>query len=330
MTWRARPSEAVCETLRWRRGERPVVAKSRHAVPSKTIFEARGWRCEGCQKAVMDGRKTECGQGTGWDGLRASEAVSKALLETLRSSIWCVSRCQKAVSEALLEPLRGVGRPDRQTKAKLVCYDAVLGKSCRCCRIGAARAVWAMAESCEGLLALRDLTSVLGCQKAVSEGHKNRVRPRHTVASGHRCCRRGAARKAWGITGGGAAGPYKHLKVPKSSFGRSKKRVRPRHTVASEAQARALGAAGEVLQEKSEALLEKALRDLTSIWRCQKAVSEGHKKRVRPRHTVASEAQARALGAAGGAARKVWGIAGGGAAGPYKHLKVPKSTFGRS
>ena len=72
------------------------MAKSRHAVPSKTIFEARGWRCEGCQKAV---------------------------------------------SEALLEPLRGVGRPDRQTKAKLVCYDAVLGKSCRCCRIGAARAV---------------------------------------------------------------------------------------------------------------------------------------------------------------------------------------------
>ena len=33
----------------------------------------------------------------------------------------------------------------------------------------------------------------------------------------------------------------------------------------TEAQARALGAAGEVLQEKSEALLEKALRDLTSI-----------------------------------------------------------------
>ena len=35
--------------------------------------------------------------------------------------------------------------------------------------------------------------------------------------------------------------------------------------MASEAQARAVGAAGEVLQEKPEALLEEALRDLTSI-----------------------------------------------------------------
>ena len=69
--------------------------------------------------------------------------------------------------------------------------------------------------------------------------------------------------------------------------------------MASEQQAKVLGAAGEVLQEKPEALLEEALRDLTSVSRCHKAVSEGHKKRVRPRHTVASEAQARALGAAG-------------------------------
>ena len=115
--------------------------------------------------------------------------------------------------------------------------------------LGAAGEV--LQEKPEALLeeALRDLTSVSRCQKAVSEGHK--------------------------------------------------KRVRPRHTVASEAQARAVGAAGEVLQEKPEALLEEALRDLTSVSGCHKAVSEGHKKRVRPRHTVASEAQARALGAAG-------------------------------
>ena len=89
--WRERPSEAVSEAL------------------LEALRRVRSiW---GCQKAVSDGHiKTECGQGTRWDGVRGlpkqslrhwdafSEAVSEALLEALRRvrSIW---GCQKAVSD---------------------------------------------------------------------------------------------------------------------------------------------------------------------------------------------------------------------------------------
>ena len=201
--------------------------------------------------------------------------------------------------------------------------------------LGAAGEV--LQEKSEALLeeALRDLTSIWRCQKALSEGHKKRVGPRHTVASEAQARALGAAgevlqEKSEALLEKALRDLTSIWRCQKAVSEGHKKRVRPRHTVASEAQARALGAAGEVLQEKPEALLEEALRDLTSIWRCQKALSEGLKRECGQgtRWLWSTGKGSRCFGR--GAARKVWGIAGGGAAGPYKHLKVPKSTFGRS
>ena len=83
-----------------------------------------------------------------------------------------------------------------------------------------------------------------------------------------RCCKK-SLRHCWRRR----CGTLQAFEGAKKQFRKVIKRECGQGTVATEAQARALGAAGEVPQEKSEALLEKALRDLTTF--------EGAKKQFR-------------------------------------------------
>ena len=204
---------------------------------------------------------------------RPSEAVSDALLEALRSltSVW---RCQKKVSD---------GRKNRVRAGEMACeafrssfWGTALRSLTRVCRCQTAQPyrVW-------------------GCQKAVSNIHKNRVRARHQV--------RWPERPSEAVSEALLEALRSLTRVWKAVSDGHKNRVRPRHQVrwperpseaVSEAQLEALrsltrvwGCQKAVSDARKNRVLE-ALRTLTRVWRCQKAISDGHKNRVRPRHQV--------------------------------------------